>query len=58
MTRPVYRPFQHADAVRVLRLGHGCGIGTVGLPGGRTVRQHLQEVRSALLSMRELYRAT
>ena len=64
VTSPIYVPFQHCDAIRILGLRHGCGIDTVGLdPAGATVPlapgatgpdRYLQEIRSGILSMRRL----
>jgi hypothetical protein len=65
VTTDLFVPFQHYDAVRLLGLRYGCGVETVGLdtasygrwlqPNTRTAL--LQEVRSAILSMANLYRA-
>jgi hypothetical protein len=65
VTAPIYVPFQHCDALRTLGLPYGCGIDTVGvdpaLDLGRlpeptlTPGRYLQEVRSAIRSMRALH---
>ncbi|MEV4760950.1 hypothetical protein AB0J86_38480 [Micromonospora sp. NPDC049559] len=67
VTAPIYVPFQHCDAVRTLALPSGCGIETVGVDPGLRVEpepepaltpgRYLQEVRSALRSMRALHAA-
>ncbi|RKR89471.1 hypothetical protein BDK92_3822 [Micromonospora pisi] len=67
VTSPSYVPFQHCDAVRMLRLGYGCAVETVGfdtaqltgVPPMPTLApdRYLQEVRSAIRSMDSLYRA-
>ncbi|MFJ5599831.1 hypothetical protein ACIP95_18070 [Micromonospora parva] len=68
LTAPIYVPFQHCDALRTLALPYGCGIDTVGvdptLPGlARLPEQtlspgrYLQEIRSAVRSMRALHAA-
>ncbi|GAA3250531.1 hypothetical protein ACFO1B_40230 [Dactylosporangium siamense] len=67
VTSPIYVPFQHADAIRVLALRHGCGIDTIGFdparatiamaPGATDPDRYLQEIRSAILSMRQLHRS-
>jgi hypothetical protein len=67
VTSPIYVPFQHADAIRMLALEHGCGIDTVGFdparvavplaPGATGPDRYLQEIRSGILSMRRLHRA-
>jgi hypothetical protein len=67
VTSPIYVPFQHADALRMLALRYGCGIETVGFdpgrvsvppaPGATNPDRYLQEIRSAILSMMRLYRA-
>jgi hypothetical protein len=70
LTSQLYVPFQHCDAVRSLRLGHGCRVDTVGLdparlrpgtpgaaPGRYAAPQYLQEIRSAIRSMRHLFLA-
>ncbi|GAA1594826.1 hypothetical protein [Actinoplanes couchii] len=64
VTTPIYVPFQHCDAVRIL----GCDVETIGLDQAllpAAMRQepfsagrHLQEVRSAIRSMHRLYDAT
>ena len=64
VTSPIYVPFQHCDAIRMLALRHGCGIDTVGFdpalvtvppaPSAAGPDRYLQEIRSAVLSMRAL----
>lgn len=64
VTSPRFVPFQHCDAVRILGLGYGCAIDTVGmrtewLPdmlsmSEPTPDQYLQELRSTFFSMRRL----
>ncbi len=64
VTTDMFVPFQHCDAVRLLGLRHGCAVDTVGfptaanpwLPPARTY-EILQEIRSAIRSMRGLYEA-
>jgi hypothetical protein len=65
ITSPVYVPFQHADALRMLALRYGCGIDTVGFdlgrvsvplaPGATNPDRYLQELRSGILSMMRLH---
>jgi hypothetical protein len=65
VTSPIYVPFQHCDAIRMLALPYGCAVDTVGFdPARATVRQppgadgtdrYLQEIRSAVRSMRRLH---
>jgi hypothetical protein len=64
VTTDMFVPFQHCDAVRVLGLGYGATIETIGFATAtsRWVRaartfEVLQEVRSAILSMRLLHAA-
>ncbi|MFF0154921.1 hypothetical protein [Micromonospora sp. NPDC005203] len=68
VTAPIYVPFQHSDALRTLALPYGCGIETVGvdptladlavLPEQTlTPGRYLQEIRSAIRSMRALHTA-
>jgi hypothetical protein len=68
VTAPIYVPFQHCDALRTLALPYGCGIETVGVDPALTtlVRvpeptltpgRYLQEIRSAIRSMRALHAA-
>jgi hypothetical protein len=67
VTSPIYVPFQHADAMRILALRNGCGIETVGFdpagvalppaPGATNPDRYLQEIRSGIRSMRALHRA-
>lgn len=66
VTTPIYVPFQHCDAVRALGLPYGCSVDTVGFdPAFVThplLRQefdtdrYLQELRSAIRSIRDLHR--
>lgn len=66
VTAPIYVPFQHCDALRTLAVPYGCEIETVGvdptlpelvrLPEPTlTPGRYLQEIRSAIRSMRALY---
>ncbi|WP_422735830.1 hypothetical protein ACN263_19580 [Micromonospora sp. WMMD729] len=66
VTAPIYVPFQHCDALRTLALPYGCHIDTVGvdptvtdptvLPEQTlTPGRYLQEIRSAIRSMRALH---
>ena len=68
VTAPIYVPFQHCDALRVLAVPYGCGVDTVGVdPGLPALRalpeptltpgRYLQEIRSAIRSMRHLHAA-
>jgi hypothetical protein len=67
VTSPIYVPFQHSDAIRILALRHGCGIDTIGAdparttvpppPGATNPDRYLQEIRSGILSMRRLHAA-
>lgn len=67
VTSPIYVPFQHSDAMRMLALRYGCGIDTVGFdparatvplaPGATNPDRYLQEIRSGILSMRRLHDA-
>ncbi|MGN9775857.1 hypothetical protein ACTMS0_08755 [Micromonospora sp. H33] len=68
VTAPIYVPFQHCDALRTLALPHGCGIETVGVDPALpdvavlpeptlTPGRYLQEIRSAIRSMRALHAA-
>jgi hypothetical protein len=63
ITSPIYVPFQHADAIRMLGLKYSCGIDTVGVPmdisAGLppqpfTHQHYLQELRSTIRSFRLL----
>lgn len=66
VTTPLYVPFQHSDALRMLR-GYGCTVETVGFAataiGGApeyqppTPDRYLQEIRSGIRSMRNLVEA-
>ncbi|MFG3302634.1 hypothetical protein [Micromonospora chersina] len=66
VTAPIYVPFQHCDALRTLAVPFGCGIDTVGVDPALatpvrvpeptlTAGRYLQEVRSAVRSMRALH---
>ena len=66
VTAPLYVPFQHCDALRTLAVPYGCGIETVGVDPAvadlarlpeptLTPGRYLQEIRSALRSMRALH---
>lgn len=65
VTSPIYVPFQHCDAIRILGLRHGCGIDTIGFdrrsvtvpipPGATGPDRYLQEIRSGIRSMRWLH---
>jgi hypothetical protein len=67
VTSPIYVPFQHSDAIRMLGLHYGCGIDTIGFdpervtvplaPGATNPDRYLQEIRSGILSMRRLHDA-
>lgn len=68
VTHPIYVPFQHCDALRTLAVPYDAGIDTVGvdpaLPGPvrlpeptLTPGRYLQEIRSAIRSMRALHTA-
>ncbi|MFG1777569.1 hypothetical protein ACGFIG_14200 [Micromonospora sp. NPDC049048] len=68
VTAPIYVPFQHCDALRTLAVPYGCAIETVGvdpaLPDlaglpepALTPGRYLQEIRSAIRSMRALHTA-
>lgn len=64
VTSSLYVPFQHCDAIANIGLPHGCGIETVGinLVGAHECRsqaadRYLQELNSAIVSMRRLYKA-
>ena len=66
VTTDLYVPFQHCDAIRVIGMAHDVGVDTVGVdvstladPELRQVfgaQNHLQELRSAIVSMNLLYR--
>ncbi len=66
VTNAPYVQHQHCDAVRLLGRAYGCGIETVGMDDAATAEwgrplattELLQEVRSSILAMRNLYRAT
>ncbi|MFI7591723.1 hypothetical protein [Micromonospora sp. NPDC049359] len=66
VTAPIYVPFQHCDALRTLALPYGCDIDTVGVDPAvadvavlpeqtLTPGRYLQEIRSAIRSMRALH---
>ncbi|MGI5212851.1 hypothetical protein [Plantactinospora sp. CA-290183] len=65
LTSQLYVPFQHCDAIRTLGLGYGCELATIGLDPAQSPQpaaaprpntdQYLQEIRSAVRSMRNLY---
>ncbi|WBB67498.1 hypothetical protein [Micromonospora sp. WMMD812] len=68
VTAPIYVPFQHCDALRTLAVLYGCGIDTVGVDPALpdlarlpeqtlTPGRYLQEIRSAIRSMRALHAA-
>jgi hypothetical protein len=67
ITSPIYVPFQHCDALRTLALPYGFEIDTVGYdvsraslplpPGATGLDRYLQEIRSAIRSMRRLQTA-
>ncbi|MET8261717.1 hypothetical protein [Micromonospora sp. NPDC005205] len=68
VTAPIYMPFQHCDALRTLAVPYGCEIETVGVDPtladlARLPEQtlspgrYLQEIRSAIRSMRALHAA-
>jgi hypothetical protein len=66
ITTPLYVPFQHSDAVRILR-DRGCTVETIGFAAAAldaapgyvvpTPDKYLQEIRSGIRSMRDLVRA-
>ncbi|WP_233513820.1 hypothetical protein [Micromonospora craterilacus] len=66
VTAPIYVPFQHCDALRTLAVPYGCEIDTVGVDPALpdvtrlpeptlTPGRYLQEIRSAIRSMRNLH---
>jgi hypothetical protein len=67
VTSSIYVPYQHADAVRMLALPHGCSVETVGIDFSDeslgalrqpfTPANYLQEVRSTIRSVRLLHSA-
>ncbi|WP_432972324.1 hypothetical protein [Dactylosporangium sp. CA-233914] len=67
VTSPIYVPFQHCDAIRILALRYRCGIDTVGFdprrattpqpPGASGADRYLQEIRSAIRAARALHEA-
>ncbi len=64
VTSSIYLPYQHAEAVRMLALPHGCSVETVGIDFSRhelgalrqpfTPANYLQEIRSAIRAVRAL----
>lgn len=67
VTTDIYVPFQHFDAVRKIGLALNCSVETIGVPAGYelpsgyrvrfTLSHYLQEVRSAIRSLRRLLAA-
>ncbi|MFI5841706.1 hypothetical protein ACIA8K_18550 [Catenuloplanes sp. NPDC051500] len=67
VTSPIYVPFQHCDAIRMLGLPYGCVVETIGFdpvravppqpPAASGTDRYLQEIRSAVLSMGRLLNA-
>ncbi|MFB9239166.1 hypothetical protein ACFFWC_27155 [Plantactinospora siamensis] len=67
VTAPIYVPFQHCDALRTLGLPYSCPVDTVGIDPAAdlaplpepvlTPGRYLQEIRSAIRSMRALHAA-
>jgi hypothetical protein len=67
VTSPIYVPFQHCDAIRILALRYRCGIDTVGFDPARASTPQpagaagpdrcLQEIRSAIRAARALHTA-
>ncbi|GIE33964.1 hypothetical protein Ait01nite_070090 [Actinoplanes italicus] len=67
VTSPIYVPFQHSDAIRMLGMRYGCGLDTIGFdparvtvplaPGATNPDRYLQEIRSGILSMLRLHNA-
>ncbi|MEV6343689.1 hypothetical protein [Actinoplanes sp. NPDC051851] len=67
VTSPIFVPFQHCDALRTLAVPYRCTIETVGLDAARATLptppeatgpdRYLQEIRSAILSLRRLFAA-
>jgi hypothetical protein len=67
VTSPIYVPFQHSDAIRMLGLTYRCAVETVGfdaqVPHGVppvkpiTADRYLQEIRSGIRSMKDLFTA-
>lgn len=57
VTSPIYVPFQHADAIRLLNLPYGCTVDTIGFDAEQSFgpERYLQEIRSALRSLRKLH---
>ena len=66
VTSAIYRPYQHAEAIRLLALPFGCSVETVGAETSTlmpplklepTPAQYLQELRSTIRSYRQLWTA-
>jgi len=67
VTSPIYVPFQHSDAIRMLGMHFGCGLDTIGFDptrvkvplatGATSPDRYLQEIRSGILSMLRLHKA-
>ncbi|MET7419441.1 hypothetical protein [Dactylosporangium sp. NPDC005555] len=65
VTNDPYVRFQHCDAIRLLGQVYGCGIETIGMDELATTEwgrplattELLQEVRSSIIAMRNLYQA-
>lgn len=66
VTTDIYVPYQHADALRLLALPQGVEVDTIGVVPGEVDRRlahsfeahnYLQEIRSAILSLRRLHSA-
>ncbi|MFD0785196.1 hypothetical protein ACFQZ8_14920, partial [Micromonospora azadirachtae] len=68
VTHPIYVPFQHCDALRTLAVPYGTGMDTIGVDPAMpdparlpeptlTPGRYLQEIRSAIRSMRSLHTA-
>ncbi|MEU5902777.1 hypothetical protein ABZ780_00235 [Micromonospora sp. NPDC047467] len=65
VTSPIYVPFQHSDAIRMIATRYGCGIDTIGFDPDRATTpsaagatdpdRYLQEIRSGIVSMRRLH---
>lgn len=66
VTTDIYVPYQHADALRMLSLPYGVEVDAIGVVPGKVDRRlahsfephnYLQEIRSAILSLRKLLAA-
>jgi len=66
VTTDIYVPYQHADALRLLALPYGVEVDAVGVVPGEVDRRlahsfeahnYLQEIRSMVLSLRQLHAA-